>query len=41
MNEQKGKSPYVAHGEGEALYANPSAFMGLSRLNRTIRTLYQ
>lgn len=35
MNEQKGKSPYVADGEGEALYANPSAFMELSRLNRT------
>jgi hypothetical protein len=35
MNEQKGKSPYVADCEGEALYANPSAFMELSRLNRT------
>jgi hypothetical protein len=35
MNEQKGTSPYVANGEGEALYANPSAFMELSRLNRT------
>ncbi|WP_095119451.1 hypothetical protein [Pseudomonas sp. Irchel s3f10] len=35
MNEQKGTSPYVADGEGEALYANPSAFMELSRLNRT------
>ncbi|WPN49117.1 hypothetical protein [Pseudomonas sp. P8_241] len=35
MNEQKGTSPYVADCEGEALYANPSAFMELSRLNRT------
>ena len=35
LNEQKGTSPYVADGEGESLYANPSAFMELSQLNRT------
>jgi|LNAP01.1.fsa_nt_gb hypothetical protein len=35
MNVEKGKSPYVPDGEGEALFANPSAFMELGRLNRT------
>jgi hypothetical protein len=35
MNEQKGATPYAADCESEALYANPSAFMGLSGLNRT------
>ncbi|MGY2187124.1 hypothetical protein [Pseudomonas sp. SDO5591_S426] len=35
MNEQNGATPYAADGEGEALYASPSAFMGLSRLNGT------
>jgi len=35
MNEQKGTTPYTADGEGEALYANPLAFIELSRFNRT------
>ncbi|MEJ5057943.1 MULTISPECIES: hypothetical protein [unclassified Pseudomonas] len=35
MNEQNGATPYAADGEGEALYANPSALLELSQLNRT------
>ncbi|WP_460127831.1 hypothetical protein [Pseudomonas sp. H1_D05] len=35
MNELNVTTPDAADGEGKALYASPSAFMGLSRLNGT------
>ena len=35
MNEQKSATSHAADCGNEAIYANPSAFVGLSRLNRT------